>query len=108
MEGHKLRIISAPYFLATKLEAFNSRGEGDFAASHDLEDVVAVIDGRENIIAEIDTAHPKVKTYIISEIANLKRNEAFLNVLPGFLPPDTASQQRVELLEARLSRIAAL
>jgi hypothetical protein len=38
-----IRAITAPYFLATKLEAFHGRGGGDVFASHDLEDVIAVL-----------------------------------------------------------------
>jgi hypothetical protein len=34
-------------FVATKLEAFASRGGGDFLTSHDLEDVLNIVDGRE-------------------------------------------------------------
>ena len=44
-----IRAITAPYFLATKLEAFHARGKGDVFASHDLKDVIAVIDGRPTI-----------------------------------------------------------
>jgi hypothetical protein len=50
--GTVIRSITAPYFLATKLEAFQSRGKGDVFASHDLEDVIAVIDGRPAITEE--------------------------------------------------------
>jgi len=45
--------ISAPIFVATKLDAFDSRGHGDFFASHDLEDLISVIDGRDEIMEEI-------------------------------------------------------
>ena len=41
-----VKIISAPYFIATKLEAFKDRGKQDFLLSHDLEDIVSLIDGR--------------------------------------------------------------
>ena len=37
-----IRLITAPYFLATKFEAFHGRGHGDVRGSHDLEDIVAV------------------------------------------------------------------
>jgi hypothetical protein len=37
-------IITAPFFLGTKMEAFRGRGKMDFQASHDLEDFVAVIE----------------------------------------------------------------
>jgi len=44
--GIRARVITAIYFLATKLEAFRGRGNDDHRGSHDLEDVIAVIDGR--------------------------------------------------------------
>lgn len=48
-----IKLIRAPYFLATKLEAFAGRGEGDFQASHDLEDLVTVLDGRAGLLEEV-------------------------------------------------------
>ena len=42
---HKIRLISAPYFLGTKLEAFHGRGRFDYRTSRDVEDVVAVLAG---------------------------------------------------------------
>jgi hypothetical protein len=44
--GSKIRLVTPVYFCASKLEAFAGRGNGDFAASKDLEDLIAVIDGR--------------------------------------------------------------
>jgi hypothetical protein len=49
--GHNLRIVTPALFVATKLEAFHGRGGGDVFASHDLEDIVAVADGRPEIVA---------------------------------------------------------
>lgn len=54
--GKSIRMVSAPYFLITKLEAFNGRGGGDYLASHDIEDLVAVLDGRPAIVDEIKRA----------------------------------------------------
>lgn len=45
-EGVQIHVVAAPAFVATKLEAFASRGAGDILASHDLEDVLNVVDGR--------------------------------------------------------------
>ncbi len=47
--GPSIRLISAACFLATKLEAFAGRGRGDYLSSHDIEDVIAVVDGRSTI-----------------------------------------------------------
>ena len=33
--------------------AFSDRGDGDYYDSHDLEDFITVIDGRDNIVAEV-------------------------------------------------------
>lgn len=43
--GKHIRMVSAPYFLITKLEAFDGRGGGDYLLSHDIEDIIAVLDG---------------------------------------------------------------
>jgi len=45
--GAVIRLITAPYFLGTKMEAFRGRGARDFFGSHDLEDFIAVIEGRD-------------------------------------------------------------
>jgi hypothetical protein len=47
--NHEIRLITAPYFLATKLEAFRGRGNDDYRSSRDLEDIVTIIDGRPEL-----------------------------------------------------------
>jgi hypothetical protein len=44
--GLSIRRVSAVGFIATKLEAFVDRGAGDFLTSHDIEDVLNIVDGR--------------------------------------------------------------
>ena len=39
--GEQIPVVDAPHFVATKLEAFLARGDGDYY-HHDLEDVIAV------------------------------------------------------------------
>ena len=41
--GRLIRLIAAPVFLATKLEAFDGRGNGDFLFSHDLGDLLSIV-----------------------------------------------------------------
>jgi hypothetical protein len=105
--GVDIRVITAPYFLATKLDAFHGRGGGDIAASHDLEDVITVIDGRSEIVDEIRNSDHQIETYVGSEIGRLITNPTFREALPGFLLPDRGSQARRPLLEGRLRAIAA-
>jgi hypothetical protein len=106
--GIRIRIVTAPYFLATKLEAFNSRGKGDYFSSHDLEDVVAVVDGRPELLREIQTVSEDVRVFVAAEIARLLRTHQFRDALPGYLLPDSASQGRISTLLQRLEEISNL
>lgn len=107
-EGLVIRLITAPHFLATKLEAFYGRGQGDFLFSHDLEDIVTVIDGRPALADEIQAANPALRAYLAAEFAALLRQSAFHDALPGFLPGDNASQQRLPGVIQLIGKIANL
>ena len=74
----------------------------------DLEDFVTVIDGREDIVAEVNTTPASMRRYVIDSIKSLVSTEAFNEALPGHLPPDRASQQRLSGLRRKLREIAAL
>ena len=63
-EGVTIRLVTAVAFVATKLEAFVSRGRGDFVSSHDLEDVLNVVDGREQLVSELAAAPTVAKEYV--------------------------------------------
>ena len=104
----RVRVVTAVYFCATKLEAFAGRGKNDYQSSHDLEDLMAVVDGRVKLVEEIHTAETEVRTYIAAEVRKLLATSEFLNALPGYLLPEQASQARVSILLGRLKKIAAL
>jgi len=105
--GVRVKVVGAPYFVATKLEAFFSRGGADFMASHDLEDIIAVIDGRDALIDEVRAASPELRTYLATAFVGLLETPAFIDALPGHLQGDAASQARLPLLLQRLRAIAA-
>ena len=50
--GQSIRVANAPSFIATKIEAFESRGQGDLEASKDVEDIFAVVGGRRELTDE--------------------------------------------------------
>lgn len=101
----KIRIIDAPHFLATKLESFAGRGDGDFY-HHDLEDIVAIIDGRPELEQELKHVSDDVRRFLANEIRALLKNKEFLETLPGQLPPDEASQARLPIVLSRLEAIS--
>ena len=104
--GLRIRLVTAPFFIATKLEAFRGRGKGDYTNSHDLEDLLTVVDGREAIVQEIADAM-EVRAYIAEEFRGMLETRAFLDALSGYLLPDAGSQQRLPILKDRLKKIAA-
>jgi hypothetical protein len=101
-----IRAITAPLFLAAKLEAFRSRGGGDYFGSHDLEDVLAVVDGRPSLLEEVRSAPDELRAYLASEWRALLRDQRFTGAIPGHLPPDTSSQARVPLVLSRLETLS--
>lgn len=108
IEELTIKLIKTPYFLGTKLEAFYSRGKGDYMASHDMEDLIAVLDGRSEIIEDILTSDDKIKKYLIEQFKQLLEDNEFLDALPGHLPPDEASQKRMPIIEDRMSQIVEM
>lgn len=101
--GQSIRVITAPFFLGTKMEAFRGRGKKDYLASHDLEDFVAVIEGRETLLQEIAESPQELRAYLAEAASGLLAEPRFLDVLPGFV----LDSGRVPLIRERLSRIAA-
>ncbi|WP_305806530.1 hypothetical protein [Stenotrophomonas sp. YIM B06876] len=101
--GVQIRRVTAPAFFATKLEAFRDRGGGDFMASHDLEDVLNVLDGRPELPDELAQASMPMRQAVAAFFTDLLANPDFLNCLPGLL----ADPDRVHIIIERLQRIAA-
>ena len=62
--GSEIRVISAVAFMATKMEAFLGRGNQDYLFSHDLGDILALVDGRQSLIAECRHAPLEMRQYI--------------------------------------------
>lgn len=105
-EDIAIRLVTAPYFLATKIDAFHSRGSDDYIGSHDMEDIITLIDGRPEIVDEVGNAPDEVKEFLSGQFGAFLISRSFLDALPGHLFPDSASQQRVPLLIERIRTLA--
>ena len=103
--GNQIACISAPYFIATKFVAFNERGNRDIYLSHDLEDIIAIIDGRETLINEINQSEEKLKNYLQKELVTLTISDEFKSALPGMLGYGPQSNERAVLIWERLTKL---
>lgn len=96
LSGTVIRVVSPAYFIATKFEAFKGRGKGDFF-SHDLEDIVFVLENRSRLILELVNCSDELKTYFAEQATSLL-NDDFLNVLPGLLNNPESARPVVDSL----------
>ena len=105
--GVSIRLVTPACFLATKLAAFGDRGRHDPMASHDLEDLVSVIDGRREIVADLATAPPDLRAYVTERLSQfLARPDADV-LVAAHLMPDSDSQDRLPLVLDRIRSLIA-
>ena len=79
----KIEILSAPYFIGTKLEAYKSRGKGDGRTSHDFEDIVFVLENRELVWTEMQNCNESLKEYLVEEFRKLLQNNNVFDWIDG-------------------------
>jgi predicted nucleotidyltransferase len=106
--GVPIRVLRAPEFIATKLEAFYGRGGGDYLFSHDMGDIISVIDGRASLLNECHESLAPLRAYLAAQFQHLLTHRSFVDALPGHLPPDLASQARLPDLLIKIKHISEL
>ncbi|MFA6037560.1 MAG: hypothetical protein WC748_05530 [Legionellales bacterium] len=101
-----IKVVTAPHFLATKLEAFKSRGKSDYYASHDFEDIMSILDGRVEIVEEIHQAVPDLRNYLIQAFIEMDSSSAFKGAIPGhFVQYGNYANDRITMVERRIKEI---
>jgi predicted nucleotidyltransferase len=106
--GPVIRLVTPPYFLATKLAAFHDRGRQDPIVSHDLEDIIAVVDGRASLVMELQAAPSGVRAFVAAAWSELLETGEVPALLEAHLGPDEASQARAGLVLARIEAMSRL
>ena len=106
--GRTIRAVPPPYLLATKLEAFGSRGEGDLFRSPDFEDLITLIDRREELVGEVHAAPVELREFVATEFADLLRHRDFDPAGEGALAGGPETQARFErIVKPRIEGIVA-
>ena len=101
--GCRIRLFTPPYFLGSKLEAYAGRGAQNPLGSQDLEDILNLVNGREELLQEVDAAAPELRTYLAEKLTALLSNNDF-----GYLVQDAArgDDEREQIIWQRLHHIA--
>lgn len=106
--GTAIQLITAPAFLATKFEAYIGRGNSDLLGSHDMEDIVNVLDGRPEIVAEIAASPEELRRYLVDQCRALLALQNFMDALSGMVFPDEFLAVRVKMIRMRIETIVAI
>ncbi|MFP5374674.1 MAG: hypothetical protein ACLGHW_07210 [Gammaproteobacteria bacterium] len=102
-EDISARVVTAVAFVATKLEAFASRGADDILGSHDLEDVLNIVDGRAELEQELMESPLDVRAAVSGAFARLLAHPDFANALPGLV----LEPERAGIIVERLRRMSS-
>jgi predicted nucleotidyltransferase len=78
-----IRCLTPPMFIATKLEAYRGRGGGDLIGSRDAEDILLLVDGRQELVDEVAAADADIRSYIAGEFKTLLADRDFDHFLEG-------------------------
>jgi predicted nucleotidyltransferase len=99
-EQISIRLIQPVYFIATKLVAYQDRGDNDPMGSRDIEDILNLFDGRPSIIEELKQADEKLKHYVSGRIVELLKNNEFeYAVQSAVLGDDSRERELFQRLE---------
>jgi predicted nucleotidyltransferase len=107
LAGQTIRYASAPSFLALKWSAFLDRGMTDPYASHDLEDIVALVASRPEIERELAQTLHEIATFVRDCTAQFLTMEMADDVVSGALA-NVADAKVVAEVRRRLRGIASL
>ena len=93
--GKQIFIFPLEYFLASKIEAFEKRGNNDYTASTDIEDIIALLDGITNLDMILNLNNPAVE-FVREKFRSFAANDVFIQSFTGHIEnADTGRAQRI-------------
>ena len=104
-DGTPIKLITPACFVATKLEAWQGRGNNDPLSSHDLEDILNLFDGRPALVQELTQAPAGLQQYLAEQIARLLKHSDFPSAVQSMAGGDL---DRQALIFQRLEAVAAM
>ena len=99
-----IKLINSVYFLATKLEAYKGRGNGDALGSRDIEDILTLVDGSDALVETVEAADTEVKHYIAENLTALLADSNFENAV---FSQSRGDRDREDLIFERLEALAS-
>jgi len=102
-----VRIVTPPYFVALKLEAFEERGHKDFLASTDFEDVICLANGRESLVSEIRDCE-NLRGEIARKFRDYLTHPELEDAVDGFVQTESDTEVRKKRIMEAFKALASL
>jgi len=105
----RIRVVSAPMFVATKLAAYEGRGENDLLRSHDIEDILAVVAYREELVEEVRAEPDEARLWVEARIRqHLVEDPNAEYALVGGIPGAAQVPGLIPTVSERIALLAGL
>lgn len=102
----EIKILPVCMFLATKWEAFKSRGN-DPRVSHDFEDIIYIIDNNLNLLDDVSVANKDVLNYLKEMSSEILTHPSRNEIIECHINPFTR-EERTKLIIEKLQKIVEL
>jgi len=103
VDGVTVNILSAPCYLASKFEAFNSRGS-EYRTSYDFEDIIYVVDNRTIIVEEIKNTNILIREFLKIEFRKINSHYSSEEIYTAHIHP-LIVQDLLTVLIAKVNKI---
>lgn len=90
-EETKIKLFPVQYFLATKFEAYKSRGDGDLLASQDVEDIFNVLYSNADLLINLSNSNSNIKAYIAESLEEIQQDPNYYILLESLTNGDHSS-----------------
>jgi predicted nucleotidyltransferase len=101
----EIRILPVSLFLATKWEAYKSRGN-DPRSSHDFEDIIYILDNNLEVVQDVKKANKDVQDFLKAMCGKILSHPSRDEIIECHMNPYTAAERK-EIVIKKLKEIIA-
>lgn len=94
-----IKILPVSYFLATKFEAFKSRGKNDPFMSHDFEDIIYVLDNNIEVVEIIKSADENLINFMKEMADFILSHPSKYDIISGHINPFTSAERTTMVIQ---------
>lgn len=104
--GKEIFVFSAPYYIATKIEAVKGRGGNDWRSSHDFEDIIYIMNYTPDFVEQLKMVNPELKQYYIDEFIAILARPNIKEEIECALP--YGEEDRTDIIISKMEQITSL